>query len=195
MQAAKAKGGELAAGLTARFGVPTLVAMAALIAGWFFLNTVAIQISAEYGIGLTLWKILAIANSPSGLVAGLSAMGGISGSAGIYGFACIVALIAPLAPQFWNDKRAHLGGLLPLAFMLLIGVTLYLGISDGMKQAQGMASAWGGAQAARMASSVGNEMMREAMRAISFGAGGYLALGASLYLAARSTVKFLAAKA
>jgi hypothetical protein len=192
MHAAKAKGGELAAGLTARFGVPTLAAMAALLVGWFFLNTVAIQVSSEYGMGLSFWKILAVVNSPAGLMASL---GGVGGGSGIYGFLCIVALIAPLAPQVWKDKRAHLGGLVPLVFMLLVAVMVYLGISDGMKQAQGMASAMGGAQAARMLDDVGGEMLRQAMRAISIGAGGYLSLIASLYLAGRGAIKFLAAKA
>lgn len=190
--AARAKGGELAAGLTARFGVPTLTAMAALVVGWFFLNTVAIQLSSAYGVGLSFWKILAVVNSPAGL---MSSLGGVSGGSGIYGFLCVVALVAPLTPQVWKDKRAHLGGVLPLAFMLLVAIMIYMGISDGMKQAQGIASAFGGAQAARMADSVGSEMMREAMRAISIGIGGYLSLAASLYLAGRGVIKFLAAKA
>jgi len=79
--------------------------------------------------------------------------------------------------------------------MLLVAVMVYLGISDSMKQAQGMAGAMGGAQAARMADSMGGEMLREAMRAISVGIGGYLSLVASLYLAGRGAIKFLAAKA
>jgi hypothetical protein len=194
MQAAKAKGGELAAGLTARFGVPTLVAMAALVAGWFFLNTIAIQISSSYRVGLSFWKILGVLNSPATLMTSFSDAGG-GGGGGIYAFLCIVALIAPLAPQVWKDKRAHLGGLLPLAFMLLVALMVYLGISDSLKQAQGAASMFGGGQGGRMAENIGNEMLREAMRAISVGIGGYLSLAASLYLAGRSAIQFLAAKA
>lgn len=189
MQSAKAKGGALAAGLTARFGAPTLGALAALLTGWFFLNTVSIQLSADYGVGLSFWKILAVLNSPAGMMNGLN--GGAGNGGGIYSFLCLVALAAPLAPQFWNDKRAHLGGLLPLAFMLLVAVMVYSGISDSLKQAQGVAGAFGGAQAASMASA----MLHEAMRAISLGAGAYVALAAGLYLAARGAIRFLAAKA
>lgn len=192
VQAAKARGGELAAGLTARFGVPTMVAMAALLAGWFFLNTIAIQMSAQYGVGLSFWKILGVINSPSGMMNGLQ---GAGGSSGMYGVMCVVALVAPLAPQFWNDKRAHLGGLLPLLFMLVVALMIYLGISDSLKQAQGAASFLGGEQAARMAESMSSMMLREAMKAISIGAGGYVALLASLYLAGRGAMKFLAARA
>lgn len=192
MQAARAKGGALAAGLTARFGLPTLVALAALALGWFVLNTIAVQLSAQYGVGMSFWKLLGVLNSPAGLMGGLS--GGGAGS-GIYGFLCIVALLAPLLPQFWNDRRAHLGGLLPLAFMLLVALMFYFGINDSVKQAQGAAGIFGGEQAARMAESVSSMMLREAMRAISFGAGAWLALLASLYLAGRGLMKFLAAKA
>lgn len=189
MQSAKAKGSELAAGLTARFGAPTLVALSALLTGWFFLNTIAIQLSSDYGVGLSFWKLLAVLNSPAGVMNGLNSSAGSGG--GIYSFLCIAALVAPMAPRFWNDKRAHLGGLLPLALMLLVAAMIYSGVSDGLKQAQGIAGAFGGGQAASMA----NLMLREAMRAISLGAGAYLSLAASLYLAARGAIKFLAAKA
>lgn len=192
VQAAKARGGELAAGLTARFGLPTLAAMAALLAGWFFLSTVSIQVSPQYILGLSFWKLLGALNSPAGLMSGL---GGASGGSGLYGFLCVVALVAPLAPQVWKDRRAHLGGMLPLAFMLLVALMIYSGVSDGLKQAQGMAGFLGGDQASRVTESVTSMMLREAMRAISIGAGGYLALLASLYLAGRGAMKFLAAKA
>jgi hypothetical protein len=192
VQAAKARGGALAAGLTARFGLPTLVAMGVLFVGWFFLNTVAIQVSSQYGVGLSFWKLLGVLNSPAGLLNGLN---GAGGGSGIYGFLCIVALLAPLAPYAWKDKRAHLGGLLPLAFMLLVALMIYLGISDGMQQAQGAAGMFGGAQAAQMAESMSSMMLREAMRAISIGLGGYLSLLAALYLAGRGLIQFLAARA
>lgn len=192
MQAAKAKGGELAANLTARFGMPTLVAMAVLLVGWFFLNTVAVQVSSQYSVGMSFWKLLGVLNSPNGLINGLN---GASAGSGIYGFMCVVALVGPLAPQVWNDKRAHLGGLLPLAFMLVVALMVYLGINDSLKQAQEAAGFLGGEQAARMAESLSEMMLSKAMRAISIGAGAYLALFASLFLASRAAMKFLAAKA
>ena len=191
MQAARAKGGALAAGLTARFGLPMLAAMGALFVGWFFLNTVWVQMSPGFGVGLSFWKILGAVNAPDGMMAG---MGNANGSAGLYGFFCIVALAAPLAPQFWKDRRAHLGGVLPLVFMVFVAVMIYMGISDGMKQAQGMASGFGG-DAGRMAAEMGKEMLATALRAISVGTGCYVALVASLYLAFKGVVGFLAARA
>lgn len=192
MLAARAKGGALAAGLTARFGLPTLMAMAALLVGWFFLNTVWVQMSQQYGVGMSFWKILGLINTPGGLMTG---PGGADSGSGLYGFFCLIALAAPLAAYFWNDRRAHLGGLLPLLFMVFVGAMIYKGVSDGMKQAQGVAGMLGNADASRIAESMGNEMLREALRAMSMGAGLYVAILASLFLAGRGLINYLAAKA
>ncbi len=192
MQAAKARGGALAASLRARFGLATLFAMTVLLLGWFVLNSITVQLSSHYSTGMSFWKLLGVLNAPDGLIDAFN--GGSSGS-GIYGFMCVVALVAPLAPQVWNDRRAHLGGVLPLAFMLFVALMIYLGINDGLKQAQGAAGFLGGAQAARMAESLGSMMLQNALRAISIGAGVYLSLLASLFLAGRGAMKFLAAKA
>lgn len=192
MKAARAKGGALAAGLSARFGVSTLVALGALVVGWFFLNTVWIQVSSSYGEGMSLWKILGMLNAPGGVLAGLN---GTPGSSGLYGVLCVVALLAPLAPHAWNDRRAHLGGVLPLAFMALVALMVYLGISAGMTQAQGLAGGLAGQSAQRMIDSMGKEMLRAALQALSIGAGFYLAVLASLYLAGKGLIKFLAFKA
>ena len=192
LQAAKARGSALAASLTARFGVPTQAAMAMLLLGWFFLNSITVQLSSQYSTGMSFWKLLGVLNAPDDLI---NALNGGTGGSGIYGFMCIAALVAPLAPQVWNDRRAHLGGALPLAFMLFIALMIYLGVNDSLKQAQGAASFLGGGQAARMAESLGSMMLERAMSAISIGAGAYLSLLASLYLAGRGTMKFLAAKA
>lgn len=192
MLVARAKGGALAAGLTARFGLPTLIAMTALLVGWFFLNSVWVQMSQQYGVGMSFWKILGVINTPGGLMTGL---GVADGSAGLYGFFCLVAFAAPLAAYFWNDRRAHLGGLLPLLFMVLVGWMIYKGVSDGMKHAQGVAGMLGSAEAGRMMENMGSEMLSAALRSISMGAGVYVAVLASLFLAARGLIKFLASKA
>jgi hypothetical protein len=189
MISAKAKGSELASGVVARFGLPTLGAVAALMVAWIFLNTISVQVAPGYKVGLTFWKLLAVLNSPAGVLAGFN---GAPDGAGLYGFLAAVALIAPLAPQFWKDRRAHLGGLMPLAFMLLVAVVAYSGISAGMSEAQGAAGTFGGRAAAEMAQAMQSEMARQAMRAVSLGAGFYLAAAASLYFAAKGTIKFLA---
>lgn len=188
MAAAKAKGVQLAGGMVDRFGLPTLVALGGLALAWTILNIVSVQVSADYKVGVTFWKLLGVLNSPSGVLAG---MNGANSGAGLYGFIAAVALLAPLAPQFWADRRAHLGSVMPLAFMLLVAWMVYSGISSGMGEAQGMAGAFGG-KAGDMVREMQAEMARQAMRAVSLGAGFYLACAASLYLAARGCIQFLA---
>lgn len=190
LTAAKAKGAAFASGAVARFGMPTLAAMAALVAGWFFFNTVSVQLSASYSLGLTFWRVLAVLNAPAGVMGGFGAS---DASAGVYGLLAVLALLAPLAPFVWHDKRAHLGALMPLVFMLFVALMIYVGISNGVKEAQGALGAYGGA--GRMASDIGASVAREAMRALSIGLGGYLAVLASLYFAGKGTIAYLAARA
>lgn len=192
LRAAREKGAGLGRDVAARFGVDTLVGMAALVCGWFVLNTVSVRLAASYNMGLSLWKILGVLNAPQGV---MNALSGGGGSAGFYGFLAVVALAGPLLPFFLKDARAHLAGWLPLAFLLLVCVTVYMGISDGVAQAQGAALAIGGRQAASMAAEMVSSMTQEALRAISIGIGGYLSVIASLYFAGRGTIRFLSARA
>lgn len=189
MAHARVKGSQLASDVLARFGMPTLAAMAALVLAWIFLNMLSVQVGPGFKAGLTFWQLLAVLNSPTGVLAGLN---GTAQGAGFYGFLAVLAMLAPLAPQFWNDRRAHLGGLLPLLLMLFAAFLAYSGISSGMNEAQDAAGAFGGRAVAEMASAMQAEMARQAMRAVSLGAGFYLSVAASLYFAARGTIKFLA---
>jgi hypothetical protein len=150
--------------------------------------------SRRFGLTTPFWKTLGIVNSPAGV---MNAFGGASGNSGggIYSVLAILALLAPMAPFFWSDPRAHLGGLLPLLFMIFIVVMIYFGINDGMKQAQSAASAFGGKQAQQLIAEMTSNMTAQALKAISVGMGGYLSIVISLYFAGKSTIKFLATKA
>jgi hypothetical protein len=192
LAAARAKGSELASGIVARVGLHTLAGLAALVAAWFVFNTVSVQVGPAFKVGLSFWQLLAVINSPMGLLAGL---GATPSGAGVYGVLAVAALLAPLAPKFWNDRRANLGGLMPMLFMLFVAVVAYSGISSGMNDAQGAAGAFGGAAAAQMAAEMQSAMARAAMRAVTLGLGFYLALATSLYFAASGAIKFVAARA
>jgi len=192
LAAAKARGGEMASSMVARFGVRTLAALALLAVAWFFLNTLSVQVSGSFKIGLTFWKLLAVLNSPSGVMAGFS---GGDGSAGVYGLFAVLALAAPLAPELWKDRRAHLGGLAPLLFMLFIAFMFYQGVSSGMSEAQSAMGKFSDPSMAKMMNEARSAMVSAALGAISIGAGAYLALAASLYFAWQGAIKFLARRA
>jgi hypothetical protein len=182
MAVAKEKGAALASGLVAKFGVPNLVAAGLLIVGWFFLSTASLDASIFGKMSFTFWDVLGFLNAKNALEA-LGA-GGHAPSAGIYGFFAIVCLVGPFLSYFWKDKRAHLGGLLPLVFMVIVGLMVRSSIH----------SAFGGNASGQFAE-MQQQAQDEAMKAISLGMGAYLSILASLYFAGAGAKKFLVGKA
>ena len=178
MAMAKEKGSALASTAIAQFGMPTLAATGALLVGWFFLAAVTVDGGFIGKISFTFWRVLSLLNA-SNVVEAMQQMAG-KGSAGFYGFLAIVALAGPFVGAFWKDKRAALGGLLPLVFMLVVGLLIQHGIGSAMDGAPG---------------EVASEMRKELMKQISLGMGTWVSLIAAAYLGFVGVKKFLVAKA
>lgn len=181
--AAKEKGAALANGLVAKFGLPTLVTLGVLVVSWFFLTAVSYNAGFLGKVDFTFWKILKFVNAGNPMEA-LRNLGGDGGSAGIYGICAVIALAGPFASYFWKDKRAILGGTLPLLFMVAVGLIVNHTLSS-------LGGSGGGFFSARDV----EEMRDEVMKGISIGVGTYLSVGAALYLAFVSARKFLTARA
>lgn len=180
-KAARQKGGVLVSAAVARFGLPLLIATGLMIIGWTFLGAVSVQ--TLFGkLSFTLWQVLGFLNADSPWESVMSGRGGPS--AGFYGFLALIALAGPFLPYFWKDKRAALAGVLPLAFMIAVGIMLR----------SNMHSSIGGTLDGQL-----GEMQRQAqqemMSAVSLGFGTYLSLLVSLYLTAVAAKQFLVARA
>lgn len=176
---ARQKGRNLASSLVARSVMPSLAATGLLSAAWFFSTAASIQVPFPGKLEFTFWQILAFLNA--GNVPELLDRNRSSG-AGVYGFVAILALLGPFIHHFWKDKRALLGGLLPLAFMVVVGIALRGGIHGALGSGnEGSAD-------------VGKQT-HEAMKAVSLGLGTYLSILASLYFAFTSAKGFLVATA
>ena len=181
MKAARQKGGVLVSAAVAKFGLPLLIATGLLVISWFFLNAVSVQ--ALFGkIGFTFWQILGFLNADNPWESVMAGRGGPS--AGFYGFLAIVALAGPFLHYFWKDKRASLAGVLPLVFMLFVGIMVR----------SNMHSAMGGSLDGPLGD-VQRQAQKEMMSAVSLGFGTYLSLLVSVYLAAISAKQFLVAHA
>ncbi len=176
--AAREKGGAILSTVVAKVGIPTLVAGGLLFISWIFLTAVSVQLPFMGKLDFTYWQVLGFLNT-SNLMEVLGSNG--HPSAGFYGFLALVALAGPFVHYFWKDKRAFLGGLLPVVFMAITGLMVRSSIT----------SAFGGNDAG----SVGAQMQDEAMKAVSLGFGTYLSILASLYFAGMGVKDFLAAKA
>jgi len=183
---ARQGGAALAHGAVARFGLPALVAGATLVVGWFFLA--AASLTTPLGrIDFTFWQVLAAVNT--GGEAMMQRMAGIS-SPGIYGILAALALAGPFVRPFCNDRRAHLGGVLPLLLMLVVAwKALHLGDPSG-KDTTGLASA-----NPTFVQSVARDVRDEIWRSISLGFGAYVSAAAAAYVALVSVRRYLAATA
>jgi len=181
VKAARQKGGVLASAAIAKFGLPLLIATGLMIIGWLFLSAVSVQ-SLFGKLSLTFWQVLGFLNADSPWESVMSGRGGPS--AGFYGFLAIVSLAGPFLRYFWKDARAALAGVLPLIFMLFVGIMVR----------SSMHSAMGGNLDGPLGD-VQRQAQQEMMSAISLGFGTYLSLLVSLYFAAVAAKHFLLARA
>jgi hypothetical protein len=183
MAAAKEKGAALASNVVARFGIPSLVGAGLLIVGWFFLS--AASIKTPFGaMDFTFWQVLGFLNSSNPLEGLMRAGNNSSPSTGMYGIFAAIAFVGPFVHHFWKDKRASLGGLLPLLFMVVVGLMIRSSINS-----------IGGDDAANQLGGMAAQMREEAMKAVSMGLGVYLSLAVSVYFAAVGAKRYLLGRA
>jgi len=170
------KGENLGSSRLAKIGMPSLAAAGLLAAAWFFLTAASIQFPFPGRLEFTFWQILGFLNA--GNVPEL--LDRSSGpSTGLYGLAAMVALAGPFIHYFWKDKRALLGGLLPLVFMIVVAIAVRSSIHGALGDGN---------------ADVGKQI-HGTMKAVSLGLGTYLSILASLYFAFTSAKGFLVAKA
>jgi hypothetical protein len=169
MNTARQKGGAVVSSAVARFGLPLVVATGLLIVSWFFLSAVSVQ--ALFGkTSFTFWQVLGFLNAGNAWDVVMQGHGGPG--AGLYGFLAIAALAGPFLRFIWKDRRASLGGLLPLLFMLSVGIMVRSSIQSAM-----------GGTADGPLADVQRQAQYEMMKAITIGLGTYLSVIVSLYLA------------
>jgi hypothetical protein len=182
MAKVKEQGGKIVGQAIAKFGVPNLVAAGCLIVGWLWLTAVSAAVPMLGKTNFTFWQVLQMVNASNpGEI-----MDHSSGSAGIYGFIALVALVGPFVHYFWKDKRAVLGGLAPLLFMIVIAIIARNSLMNAMG---------GGANIPGDMGDYAKQARDEMMKAISLGFGAYLSILASLYFAAIAAKQFLVSRA
>ena len=184
MAAIKEKGGAVAGAMVARFGGRDLVALAALLLGWFVLKAGSFEGGLMGNISFTFWQVLGFINSGAESI-GRRAMGGSAGT-GLLGIIAIVALAGPFIHHFWKDRRAHLGSLLPLLLMLFALWRVYSGMGDAV----GNDASMFGEEGRQFA----DEMRQQMRDAVSLGIGFYVGIAASIYFAVTGGKRYLASR-
>lgn len=157
-------------------GKPVLAATAVLAVCWLWLPALSVRLNAMFAQDLSLYQVLALANSAQGFDGlGMAPSGG----SGLLGLLATAATLAPLAAAFVRHRLAPLALFAPLAFMLLAGVAGWLKLRSFASQAVETARAFGGRQSEGMVEA----MLAQVAKAVSLGYGTYIALAAALLLA------------
>lgn len=169
-------------------GIPVLIAMGFLLVSWIWLSIVTVRINASSSQSATMFDVLRLINTGGNLQ---SFGNSYSGSSGIYGFICVLTMLAPAAPTFIRHRYITSAYFAPLLFLLILGFTAYMKLRSFAEVArESMGGFGGGAQMANIA----NAMMDQIFAAVSIGFGTYISLAAALFLAVHGGIKFLASR-
>lgn len=183
MQAIRSKGGAVAGAMVARFGMRDLVALGALVIGWFVLRAGSFEGGLMGNLTFTFWQVLGYINSGAESLARRATGGGAG--VGIYGIVALAALAGPFVHHFWKERKAHLGALLPLLLMLFVLWRVFGGLGDAGSDSMAMF----GEEGAQMA----REFRREMRNAVSLGLGFYVSIAAAIYFAVTGMRRWLTA--
>jgi hypothetical protein len=191
LQAAQGQGMALAAGITARFGIPVLVAWAAWLVATTLLSALHISVSAFSVAALSFWDLLGVINSSSNLMelSRAQSLGGLS--KGIYALLFLAALVAPALPQFWRKPAAQLGLCGPLLMMIIACLGLVMALRSA---ANATRTAFAGLEGGLPPGSEAqlSQMRSQIMDAFHVDFGLYVAVAAALYLAFAGARGYLA---
>ena len=179
---ARRQSGEMASGLTSRVGKATPIAILLLLICWYLLPALSIQLPYS-GANVSFWGLLHYLNAPNPALV----MGQDSSylSAGIWGLLAVISAAAPLLPFFWKDRRGVFGGVLPLAFMLIVLFSWH----SSMNQMTAPAHAGGGL--ADFGNALVGAAAQQVARQTSLAFGAYASLLCSLYLGASAIRRYL----
>jgi len=172
-------GNPVLSSLAARIGMPVLAAVAVLMVCWIWLPMLNVTIMAGMRQGATLFDVLRLANAGASLQSVGQLMGGNNASSGLYGVLCVLAMLAPLAAPFIQQRKAALLYCAPLAFLLLLAIGIWMKVREMAASAREGLQIFGGAHAEAMA----DAMAAQIGNALSLGLGAYVSLAAALYLA------------
>ena len=145
-----------------------------LLVSWCSLTAVSIHLPFSGSVELTFWQVLGYLNA--GGLHQISEMAATP-DAGVLGFAAILVLAGPLVHFFSADRRAALGGFLPLGFIFYIA---------NMASSSLRGSAYEQGQSG---------LPLEIFSAMSIGFGTYVFVSLAIYMAVLSVKQFMAARA
>lgn len=170
------EGKDLLRMLVKQIGFPDLLAVSLLVISWFFMTALSIEVPLLGKMDATMWQTLGYLNS-DGVLESFGRRQ--APSPGLWGLLAVLAIAGPFVHRFWKDKPALWGGLMPLLFMLLVGIEVRSNIEASIASATGIFA---------------KQAQQEFLRGVSLGSGAYVSLLGSSYFAIRSTIRYFVAK-
>jgi hypothetical protein len=168
----------------ARLELSTQLAMVCVLFGWFFMNTLVVNLgSLEHGV--RFFDMSAVIADPTRLFFGVDA----SAQRLLFGLACVLCLLAPVTSQLSKSRLAWLAWLAPLGLIVLCGLLLYTRTSGEFFAAPGDAGSMSG-HLINFANQLARRSSDLVSRHIAIGAGGYLAGIGAVVLAVQGVRRF-----
>jgi hypothetical protein len=178
-----------------RVGASKLVAVCALALGWYSMHLLVINLGGLGKLALTFHDVLKVLNSDilngdfRTLLLGQSLNPLAAQSAGVYGLAAFVAVIAPLTTPFIRDRRFQLADAAPLLLLGIVAVIAYSQILSLIHATQSALGELGGGGTAD-AQQLGTQVKHGLASAVSVGLGAYVSVLCSVYLAITGYLRF-----
>jgi lysylphosphatidylglycerol synthetase-like protein (DUF2156 family) len=157
----------------------TWLALICIVAGWFFLDALVVS-AGPWRRAVHFYELAAIIANPARLFFGIDR----AQLPAVIAFTalCLGVLCLPLAPFLSRVREAWLAYLVPLALMLVCGAWLYARTSGDFLNTQADTGTLA-ADVVRFANDLLHRASQPVARRVSIGAGSYVAIVGSLFLA------------
>ena len=164
------------------------LAMLCIFMGWFVTDTLVVTLGPLQH-SFRFYDMAAIAANPIQLVSGIDRAHAYVGI--VFGLLCLAAVFAPLAPIIWSRRAAWLANTIPLALIAGCAVLIAARSPGDYFNTPPHASLLG-TDLIRFANDVVNQGATLVTKRISLGAGAYLAVIGSAFLAMRGVRRYRA---
>jgi hypothetical protein len=159
-----------------------LLAIACVLAGWFWMNICVTKVG-RLELGFHFYDMWELISRPALLLTGLR--DDHSAKQILFGILCLAAALAPLSSIYMHgSRRAWLASFAPLALMVLCAAVLYYKTSPDYFAANPNAGDLG-RDLIKLANQVAGKMVGGIAKHVSIGLGGYVSLLASIVIASR----------
>jgi hypothetical protein len=166
-----------------------LIALGAIVVGWFLMATLVV----DFGLwrqSIRFYDVWAVIQDPGGRLSGINRSHPLTKLG--FGLVCTAAVLAPAISIFYKRKEAWLAYLIPFVVMAISGAVLYARSSTSYSGSDADAHS-ASAFFARIAQTAVTRVGDTVATRISIGAGAYVAMLCSIYLALRGLRGYRAA--